>query len=311
MNKKLIAAFIAITLSTSTSAHATKLQNRTVAQPTIAILDTALDTSLPIFKDKILLEVCINQNSSCPNKLSEMEGPGSATLPTEILSRNGFAHGTEMASLAVNTNPNVKIIFIRIIGANPDGSRQITTDATLNLALDWVLKNKDRFNIQAVSMSQGHRNLGAVGTDYCTKTPITQSKIVSLNNVGVGVFFPAGNHRDYKRIDWPACIPESIAIGSTMPAESIASYSNYDEKLIDFYALGQNRVTTVGGKVINSGGTSGSTVIAATQWATIKSFKPQLTYAEIYQLISRTSKIVSSATIKNQKLINLQAALNG
>lgn len=310
MNKKIITALVAILLIPIT-ANAAQLQNKTVEQPTIAILDTAIDTSLPIFKDRILFEACVTQWASCPNGMSEMEGTNSAVLPTSVMSKNGFDHGTQMASLAVTENPNVRIVFVRIIGANSSGFRQASGEQTVYAALDWVLRNKDRFNIQAVSMSQSHHVLGSPGTDYCPKTPITEGKIKALMGHGIPVFISAGNNRDYQRIDWPACIPAAIAIGATMPTKSIAIYSNYDPLLTDFFAQGTTRATTVGGKVINVAGTSASTVIGATQWATIKAAKPHLTYSEIYDLISRTSTPTSNSQIKSGKLINVQGALNG
>jgi hypothetical protein len=127
----------------------------------------------------------------------------------------------------------------------------------------------------------------------------------------VGVFFPTGNVRDYSRIDWPACIPSAIAINATMPAESIAIYGNNDPLLTDFFALGTTQAVTVGGKTVNVAGTSASTVIAATYWATIKSAKPSLTYSQIYELLSKTSKFTYNSKIPSGKLINLQGALNG
>jgi len=311
MNKKILTALAAIILLIPTTAQAAKLQNRTVAQPTIAILDTALDTSLPIFKDRILFEACVTQWSSCPNGLSEMEGTNSATMRPDWISKNGFDHGTQMASLAIQANPNVNIVFVRIVGANAKGFRQATGEATVYNGLDWVIRNKDRFNIQAVSMSQGHHHLGSAGTDYCPKTPITEGKIKALADAGIPVFLPTGNTRDYVRIDWPACIPSSIAIGATMPAGTVAIYSNHDPKLTDFFALGTTRAVLPGGKTINVAGTSASTVIAATQWATIKSAKPNLTYAQIYDLIAKTSTPTFNSRIKEGKLINLQGALNG
>ncbi len=312
MNKKILAALVAITLAVTTiSAQAASLQNKNVAQPTIAILDTALDTSLPIFKDKVLFEACVTQWSSCPNGLSEMEGPGSSVLKPEWISKNGFEHGTQISSIAVATNPNVKIVFVRIIGVNANGFRQSTGESTVYNALDWVIRNKDRFNIQAVSMSQGHSGARNPDPNYCPTTPITEGKINTLMSAGIPVFFPTGNARNYTKIDWPACIPSSIAIGATMPAETIAIYSNHDTLLTDFFALGQVRGTNPGGKVVNVGGTSAATVIAATQWATIKASKPHLTYSQIYDLISKTSKPTYNSKIASGKLINLVAALNG
>lgn len=310
MNKKILSALLAITLIVPVSAHAASVQNKTVSGPTIAILDSALDTSLPIFKDRILYEACVTQWASCPNGLSEMEGVGSSTLKPEWISSNGFDHGTQMVSLAVATNPNVNIVFVRIVGANSKGLRQATGEPTVYNALDWVIRNKDKFNIQAVSMSQGHHNLAA-GKDYCPKTPITDSKVQTLLSAGIPVFFPTGNTGDTSRIDWPACIPSSIAIGATMPAGTVASYSNHDPLLTDFFAQGTTKATTVGGKQINVAGTSASTVIAATQWATIKSIKPNLSYKEIYDLISKTATPTYNSRVTSGKLINLQGALNG
>jgi hypothetical protein len=298
MNKKILAVLVTITLAIPTiSANAASLQNKNVAQPTIAI--------------KILFEACVTQWSSCPNGLSEMEGSNSSTLKPEWISKNGFDHGTQIASIAVATNPNVKIVFVRIIGANANGLRQATGEATVYNALNWVIRNKDRFNIQAVSMSQGHSSLRNPDPNYCPSTPITEGKINELMNAGVPVFFPTGNSRNYTKVDWPACIPSSIAIGATMPAGTIAIYSNHDPLLTDFFALGQVRATTVGNKVINAGGTSAATVIAATQWATIKASKPHLTYSQVYDLISKTSKPTYNSKITNGKLIDLGAALNG
>jgi len=311
MNKKILSALAALILLIPVSANAASLRNKTVAQPTIAILDTAIDTSIPLIKDRIIFEACVTQWSTCPNGLGEMEGQNSAILPTEFISKNGFDHGTQMASLAIATNPNVNIVFVRIIGINAQGSRQSSGEQTIYNALDWVLRNKDRLNIQAVSLSQSHHSLGALGTDYCPKTPITEGKIKSLMDAGVPVFASSGNDRDYKRIDWPACIPSTISIGATMPTKSIAIYSNYDSKLTDFFAQGTTQAITVGGKKINVAGTSASTVIAATQWATIKATKPTLTYSQIYDLISRTATLTSNSQIKSGKLINLEAALNG
>lgn len=311
MNKKILTALAAIILIIPATAHAASLQNKTVAQPTIAILDTAIDTSLPIFKDRIAYEVCITQFNGCPGGSSLMEGLNSATMPSDLISKNGFDHGTQMASLAVAANPNVKIVFVRIIGSTSTGLRQVAGEPTVVNGLNWVLQNKDKFNIQAVSMSQAHHNLGPAGTDYCPKTPNTELKINELASAGIPVFVPAGNNRDYVRIDWPACIKSSIAVGAVMPTNEVAIYSNFDPNLVDFFALGTTRAILPGGKTINVAGTSASTVIAATQWATIKSAKPQLTYSEIYDLISRTSIPTNNSKVSGGKLINLNGALGG
>jgi len=95
-----------------------------------------------------------------------------------------------------------------------------------------------------------------------------------------------------------------------MPTNEIAIYSNFDSKLVDFFALGTTRATVPGGKIVNVGGTSASAVIAATQWATIKAAKPTLTYSQIYDLISATSIPTKNSRVSGGKLINLNGALS-
>ena len=312
MNRKLIAALIALTLITPSAALAAPktVKNSTLQVPTLAILDTALDTSLPIFKDKIAQEVCITEYNTCPNLQGFMEGLGSSTLPLKFLKQGGFEHGTQMASIAVKANPNMQIVFVRIIGNTANGSRQIVNEKTIYTALNWVIANKDQYNIQAVSMSQGHHTL-LPGADYCNKTPITQSRIQILASMNVPVFFPTGNARDYSRIDWPACIPEGIAVGATTDNDDIAIYSNADLNLTDFYALGNLKSTLPGGALTNTSGTSASAQIAAAQWIAIKTAKPLLSYTEIYNLISKTSLPTRNSKVPSGKLINLAGALNG
>lgn len=314
MNKKLITALVALTLIVPTTASAAiknNISNRALPAPTIAILDTAIDMSQQQIKDRVIYEVCLVEYSVCPNGLPKMEGPGAATMLPSALKLGGFDHGTQMASVAIQTNPNVNIVFIRIIGNRSDGSREYTNEASVYNALQWVIDNQAKFNIQAVSMSQGHHVLGAAGTDYCPKTPMTQSKIQKLNSMGVGVFFPAGNARDYVRIDWPACLPESIAMGATMPTKEIAVYTNHDNKLTDFFALGTLTATGVDGAKVNVAGTSASVQGGAVAWATVKAAKPNLTYQQIYDLISKTSIATKNSKIQGGKLIDLQGALNG
>lgn len=314
MNKKIITALVALSLvlpTTATAAVKNNISNRAVSAPTIAILDTAIDMSQQKIKDRVVYEVCLLEYNSCPNGLSKMEGPGAATMSPDKLMLGGFDHGTQMTNVAILTNPNVNIVFIRIIANRPDGSREYTSEATVYNALQWVIENQAKFNIQAVAMSQGHHVLGAAGTDYCPKTLMTQSKIQTLASMGIGVFFPAGNARDYVRIDWPACIPESIAMGATMPTNEVAIYTNHDSRLTDFFALGTLSATTVNGAKVNIAGTSASVQAGAVAWATIKSAKPSLSYDELYALIAKTSIPTKNSKVTGGKLINLQGALNG
>ena len=303
MTKKLITLLSAVVVALPVT-FITVEANANTQAPTVAILDTALDTSLPIFKDKIAYEVCVLELASCPNGQKFMEGPGSTTLPFDIISKNGFDHGTQMASVAVATNPNIKIVFVRIIGNNPSGSRQPTGENGVSLALKWVLDNKSRFNIQSVAMSQSNHAILTTLTDYCPTTPTLRGLVSALVSSGTPVFFPAGNVRDISRISWPACINDSISIGMADQYDQIDNYSNFDKDRLDFYALGNMQVAIPGGSVKNAAGTSISTQVAAATWAGIKNSNPSLTYQQVLDMLNSASKPIRGSKGQYGKLIS-------
>ena len=312
MNKKILILSIILLFLFPNSSFAvvknSKLKNTMATVPTLAILDTAIDNSIPEIKDKLIYEVCILQLNSCPNGSNFMEGKNSATLPLKALLKNNFSHGTSMASAAIKSNPNMNIIFIRVIGQNVDYSRQAPSEATIWMGLDWVIQNKDIFNIQAVSMSQGSHAL-IEETEYCPRSLIVENKIDTLVGYGIPVFFPSGNSFDYKRIDWPACIPSTISVGGATKS-GIESYSNYDSSLLDFNATSQLKVALPGKSYINASGTSISTQVAAASWLAIKYVNPTLTYTEVYNILKDTSKPVKGKQ-GSSTMIDLPSALNG
>ena len=304
MNKKLLAVTLSVLLISP--AFVAKAE----PQATVAVLDTALDTSLPQFKNKIAYEVCILEWNSCPNGKNFMEGPGSSVMPLTQMQKNGFDHGTQMVSALLQTNPNIQIVFVRIIGATSTGVRQVANEATFVNALDWVLKNKDRLNIQAVAMSQGHHNL-LLGQNYCPNTISTQTRIKSLVSVGIPLFLPAGNVRDYSRIDWPACIDESISVGSSTDYEEIPIWSNVDIKKTDFYALGVMNLAGPGNITSNQVGTSISAQVAAGNWMALKAAKPTYTYQQLYDTFKSTSVTIANPKALQGRMMNLKKAING
>lgn len=312
MNKKMLTALIAVLIAVPTSSYANvkslALKNSASPVPTLAILDTAIDNTIPLIKEKLIYEACVLEWTTCPNGRSFMEGTNSATLPLKAITKNGFDHGTMMASAAIRSNPNMNIVFVRTVGQSSTYERQVSSDPSVWMGLDWVIQNKDKYNIQAVSMSQGSHNFYDV-EDYCPKSEIVNNKIATLTSLGIPVFFPSGNSADYKRIDWPACVSNSIAVGASM-SNGIESYSNYDPNLIDFNATSKMMVVGPGNikKIVS--GTSISTQVAAASWLAVKFAKPNLSYSQVYDLIKSTSK-----PVKGKQgigiMLDLVGALNG
>ena len=199
MKNKLITAVLTLSLLSPVAIS----QASGADAPVLAILDTAIDTSVPILKDKIVGEVCILEWALCPNGTNFQEGTGSASMSAEQISKNGFDHGTFMATTAVQSNPNIKILFVKIIANTSTGLRKPAGESTISAALFWVKENASKYNIKAVSLSQGSNGmLGKAGTQYCPTFTRTISAVQSLNSMNIPVFSAVGNARDYSRIDW-------------------------------------------------------------------------------------------------------------
>ena len=306
MNKKLITVLISLSLVVPLTVHTA---SAATPAPTIAILDTALDSSLPAFQGKIVQEVCILQYGLCPNGQSFMEGVGAAAMSANTINLNGFDHGTQMASVFLKTNPNANIVFVRIIGDN-SGVRQPAGEATVYNALNWVKSNASKYNIQAVSMSQGHHNIGASGTDYCPKTPVTEQAVKDLIAVGIPTFFPSGNGRDYTRIDWPACLDVSVSVGYVDQQNEISASSNNDATKLDFFAPGFFTTAGPGNVVKNISGSSSATQVMAANWIAYKTAKPSATYDQILDSFRKTAVSTVGRQGTFTKLVDLTKALS-
>ena len=305
MNNKLITAVLTLSLLSPVAIS----QASGADAPVLAILDTAIDTSVPTLKDKVVGEVCILEWALCPNGTNFQEGPGSASMPADLIVKNGFDHGTFMATTAVNSNPSIKILFIKIIANTSTGLRKPTGESTISAALFWVKENAAKYNIKAVSLSQGSSGLlGKAGTQYCPTFPRTVSAVQSLSAMNVPVFSAVGNARDYSRIDWPSCINEVVAVGAVDQINEIASYSNNDASLTDFFALGNMPAVGPGNVTKNIAGTSSATQVAAAAYLNLM----QSTGQSGTQLID-TMKLNASSTSGRQgtfkKLITMSSVV--
>lgn len=268
MKNKLITAVLTLSLLSPVAIS----QASGADAPVLAILDTAIDTSVPVLKDKVVGEVCILEYALCPNGTNFQEGTGAASMPAELIVKNGFDHGTFMATTAVKSNPNLKILFVKIIANTSAGLRKPAGESTISAALFWVKENALKYNIKAVSLSQGSRGmLGNAGTQYCPTFTRTISAVQSLNSMNIPVFSAVGNSRDYSRIDWPSCIPEVVAVGAVDQIGEIASYSNNDSALLDFFALGNMPAVGPGNISKNIAGTSSATQVAAASYLSLSS----------------------------------------
>jgi hypothetical protein len=264
-------------------------------KPSIAIIDTAIDLTAPQLQGKIIYEVCVMEEMRCPNGKAFQEGPGSATISAPQIYSNGWDHGTIMASVAAQANSNINIVFIRVVPMVVKTGKQSTySQFAIIDALEWVAKNKDKFNIVATSASMGHHKL-KTGANYCPVHTSLRDSIVKLQGINVATMFATGNNYDYSRVDYPACIAEAIAVGATDKSNRISLYGNSGLE-VDFFALGNY---TVNNK--NVLGTSASTVAFASYWA--KSYAGS--YQSTLDLLRSKAKPTENEKVKTTAFIDI------
>jgi hypothetical protein len=256
-------------------------------KPTIAVIDTGIDITHSSISGRVVHEVCILDFRTCPNNNNFMEGLGAATLDPVRASRNGFYHGTQMAYV-VAQNSNVNLVVIRIVPMTASGARASTSLNAVARAMDWVDKNHAKYNIVAVNMSQSYKS-----TNSCTSHSGIENSIRSLASKNIPSFFPAGNDRNYSKIDFPACITSSISVGGLDPGYggpmSPSLYSNNSEST-DFFALGTMFSAAPNNKTANSVGTSNASALMAAKWVTVKELNPSLSMSEVYDRIKSQSR---------------------
>ena len=263
----------------------------------IVIIDTAIDSSIPQIKAKLVQEVCILDRMLCPNGTKFQEGLGAATLPSSQALVKGFEHGTYMTLIANKVNPDANIIFIRIAGMKSNGSMDTYSVFDVEKALAWTITNKEKYNIVSVSASMGSHVL-KTGLNYCP-TNATHAGLVGnidkLLALNVATMFAAGNNRDYNRIDFPACITQAVAIGGATESNSMSPFSNAAPQ-VDFYFL---EVFDIDKKTFR--GTSASAVAFSAYWA--KNYKG--TYASTYDYMKSISISAKGRTTTTDRLISL------
>jgi hypothetical protein len=264
--------------------------------PTIVVIDTGIDMTNKFVSNKVVGEVCILVQNTCPNGSNFMEGTGSATLDPKLALDNGFYHGTQMAGI-IAENSNANIIVIRIIGMNANGTRATSNVSVMEKSLQWVVDNKNKYNISVVSLSQVIRT-----TSTCMSNKSIESNVATLKTLGVVVISASGNDSDYVRTSFPACLKDVVSIGATDPAtikgEYPALYSNFSD---DFYTLGTMNTYINAITKTRSVGTSNATALFASRWFKLDS---SLSYQQKYDKIKSLAKVVSTTKVSNVLVVS-------
>jgi hypothetical protein len=175
------------------------------------------------------------------------------------------------------------------------------------MALNWVKNNTSKYNIVATSTSLSNTVFNRTG-NYCKIGTDLQNVIVALQSLNVAAVFSAGNTYDRLRVSYPACIPQSIAVGATNYTEttktgtitpiSLASAGGPD---LDFYALGswQLRLTRINGQ------TSPATAAFAAYWSKQVSKLGTTNYTTVYDSIKASTKPASNQFVSSNLYVDV------
>lgn len=245
------------------------------ATPTIAIIDTAIDSSLI---PQISYEACFTINSNCPNGKSFQEGKGSANVDKVGWGVNGMDHGLQVTETALLANKNINVVFIRITDVNkyPTFTAMHTDGTSLDNAIQWVSQNAKKYNITAVSISQERHNF-AKGT--CPVDNIFSSSVQSLKTNNVPVLVGVGNDASVDFVGFPACVQDVFGVGAATAQAQNYYFSNLGQG-VDLMSIGRVNITLPDNTVQAVMGTSIATPYAASLWVSKNTgtFQNQINY---------------------------------
>lgn len=250
---------------------------------TLVIIDSGISADLPWVKEMLVDEACFIEYGRCPNGLSTMSGKSAAALPVSLIKDNAMSHGTQMASVAYEIDPTTKLVMIRIAGMSDKGFINTYTTKAMTKALNWVNQNAERLNIGAVSISLGRSYKEAT----CPIESELQTQVRNLAARDIPVVVATGNGSNRLKVDYPACVPEVLAIGATDKRYTVKGIHGWVYPImlisnqgpdLDFYTLGRFMTTDVFGQKAVSIGTSSSAAAFASYL--VKQFNLGRSYTE-------------------------------
>lgn len=259
--KKVILVLLAVTLVTL-SVQPVQAEDQKV----LAIIDTAIDSSkVPA----VIYEACftVSKTMGCPNGLTEMEGKGSANSPlwpsTQLAPLGNVYHGYNVTQAALNTNPGLKIVFIRMTGIAKSNGNQAADPQdpeSIIRAIKWVSDNAEKYSIDAVSISQSFITTSAL--NLCSNN-IAVLPVSSLIAKNIPVFAATGNNGSLTNVGFPACVNGVTGVGAFAPKLNILETATNKGPGLDVVAQNSINIVRYNGTSIDFSATSAATPIAA------------------------------------------------
>ncbi|WP_303722270.1 S8 family serine peptidase, partial [Malonomonas rubra] len=267
---------------------------------TVAVIDSGIDTDHPDLDNDLLWEECFLYHG-CPGDESfggsRASGPGSA--------EDGLGHGTHVSGIITSGNttymgvaPEAKIVAIKVLDDSGNGFIADTI-----AGLDWVVSNRDTYDIRVVNLSLGSSSTYSGNCD--SFYPASAAAADAVKAAGIVLFASSGNAANTAGMGEPACLSSTISVGAVYDADvhaafwsactdtqtdadQIACFSNVSPEL-DILAPGA-KIDSSGlvGGISNMSGTSMSSPHAAGLAALMVQKNPFLSPDEIENILKST-----------------------
>lgn len=268
---------------------------------TMAVLDTGVDKSHPMFAGKVVSEACYsttdaatNMASVCPGGVPATTAPGSGVHCSTAW--KGCDHGTHVAGITLGKTagkfgmaPNSRLIAVQVF------SRKTTTNVVTSFQTDQikglqrVYALRNTFKIAAVNMSLG----GGFYSAACDAAfPAITTAISNLRSAGIATIIASGNNGYNGYISRPACVSTAVAVGNTTKSDLVWRSSNHSS-LLKLVAPGTAINSSVpGGTYASKTGTSMAAPHVAGAFGQLRHAKSAATVDEMLEALTCTGKTI-------------------
>ncbi len=234
--------------------------------------------------------------------------------PSDGVRDDSGYHGTNVSGIVVGVAPDTSILGLDVF----DGLS--AWDSDILSALNWVLANKDTYNIVAVNMS--------LGDDIAHFSPCSSDTyaaiITNLKAAGITTVVSSGNESFTSALSSPACVPDAVSVGAvydanigsiswtsctdySTAADMVTCFSN-SASFLTMLAPGAWPITAAG---IDKGGTSQAAPHVAGAVAALKQENPALTVDEVVAALTNSGMpVLDSRNSITKPRVDLAAALD-
>ena len=277
----------------------------------ICIIDSGVNKSQPYLANKIVEEYCycsapdslLSSNDCCPDGTAE-----------DNKAEDYYGHGTHVTGIIASQDStyrgiayNASIYEVKVLNSSNKGALVDIGDA-----IDWCRINASA-DVISISIGDGLNHPGASVCPY-----FLDGTINDAYNANISIIVASGNEEYITGMNYPACSPNVISVGSTTKSDDMSWFTNRPTDL-DLLAPGESIISLrwdphavmpgcleASNQFMICSGTSQATPHVAGAAALLLERDTTLTPDEIRQILRDTAKNITT----NWKRIDVLAAIN-